>query len=99
VRNYFESPSFTNEFGGLTWPDKCGWEFSFVQEMQFNRKEHLAGQLTTTTRRMETLSLRYHFFDSTFNVFVFLFPAGEKNTSRIKILPAHSLGEAPFVAT
>ena len=88
VRNYFESPSFTNAFGGLTWPEECGWEFPFVKEMQFNRKEHIMGQLTTTTAAMETLSLRYHFFNSTFNVFVFLFPAGEKIASRVTILPA-----------
>ena len=58
--------------------------------MQFNRKEHITGQLTTTTSNLETLSLRYHYFNSTFNVFVFLFPAGEKITSRVTILPAES---------
>jgi hypothetical protein len=56
--------------------------------MQFNRKEHVAGQLTTTTRNLETVSLLYHFFNITYNVFVFLFPAGEKIASRITILPA-----------
>lgn len=88
VRNYFESPSFTSAFGGLAWPEECGWEFPFVKEMQFNRKEHITGQLTTTTSNLETVSLRYHFFNSTFNVFVFLFPAGEKIASRVTILPA-----------
>lgn len=86
VRNYFESTSFTKDFGGLTWPDKCGWEYPFVQEMQFKRKEHVKGLLTTTTSALESISLQYHFFDSTYNVFVFLFPAGEKITSRVKIV-------------
>jgi len=94
VRNYFESPSFSKAFGGLTWPDQCGWEFPFVKEMQFKRKEHVTGQLTTTTPKLEALSLQYHFFDSTFAVFIFLFPDGEKNTSRVTILPAESLSEA-----
>lgn len=91
VRNYFESESFAKAFGGLTWPEKCGWEYQFVKEMQFKRKEHVKGLLTTTTAALETVSLEYHFFDSTYNVFVFLFPAGEKNTSRITILPAESV--------
>ena len=99
VRNYFESPSFTKAFGGLAWPEQCGWEFPFVQEMQFKRKEHLTGQLTTTTAGLEAVSLQYHFFDSTFNVFIFLFPAGEKNTSRVTILPAQSLNDVQPAAT
>lgn len=86
VRDYFESPSFTKAFGGLNWPEECRREFPFVQDMQFNRKDHEEGELTTTTQSLEAASLRYHFFNSTYNVFVFLFPAGEKITSRIKIL-------------
>jgi Zn-dependent peptidase ImmA (M78 family) len=94
VRDYFESPSFKKTFGGLTWPEECRWEFPFVQDMQFNRKDHAEGELTTTTAGLEAVSLRYHFFNSTYNVFIFLFPAGEKNTSRVTILPARSLKEA-----
>jgi hypothetical protein len=90
VRNYFESPAFTKAFGGFAWPEKCGWEFPFVQEMQFKRKDHLNGSLTTTSATLESVNLHYHFFDSTFNVFVFLFPAGEKVKSRVTILPAQT---------
>ncbi len=91
VRDYFESPSFMKAFGGLTWPEECRCEFPFVQDMQFNRKDHEEGELTITTAGLKAVSLRYHFFNSTYNVFVFLFPAGEKNTSRVTILPARSL--------
>ena len=86
VRNYFESPSFTKSFSGLIWPSKCGLEFEFVKDIQRGRKLHEDGQILTTTATMEPLTLHYHFFNNTFNVFVFLFPAGEKNTSRVKIL-------------
>ncbi len=88
VRNYFESPAFTKAFGGLIWPDKCGLEFEFVKDMQRGRKDHEDGQIMTTTATMESLTLRYHFFNNTFNVFVLLFPSGEKNASRVKILPS-----------
>lgn len=86
VRNYFESPSFAEAFGGLYWPEECGWDFPFVKDMQFKRKDHLNGILTTTTNDLEQLSLNYHYFDSTYNVYVFLFPAGEKVSSRVTIL-------------
>ena len=94
VRNYFESPPFTESFGGLTWPDECRWEFPFVKDMQFNRREHVDGLLTTTTAQLEPLSLRYHFFDSTYNVFVFLIPAGEKIASRVQVFPAAETSSA-----
>ncbi len=74
-------------------------EFPFVQEMQFTRKQHLKGLLSTTTAALESVSLQYHFFDSTFNVFVFLFPAGEMIKSRVTILPAQSLSESHTAAT
>ncbi len=86
VQNYFESPSFTEAFGGLTWPDKCGFEYTFVKDMQFKRKDHQDGQIAVTTESNEILTLNYHFFDNTFNVFVMLFPLGEKNKSRVKIV-------------
>ncbi len=95
IRNYFESLSFASEFGQLTWPDKCGWEFPFVKDMKFKRKEHITGKLSTTTASLKELDLDYHFFNSSYNVFVFLFPAGEKLPSRITILPAQSSDNSP----
>ena len=86
VRNYFESPSFTQAFGGLTWPDECGFDFAFVKDMQFNRKHREDGQIAVTTRSNELVTLQYHFFNNTYNVFVLLLPAGEKNASRVKIV-------------
>jgi hypothetical protein len=88
VRNYFESPSFAEAFGGLTWPDECGLEYEFVKDMQRNRRDHQEGQIAVTTGALELLTLHYHFFDSTFNIFVLLLPPGETNASRVKIVTA-----------
>jgi Zn-dependent peptidase ImmA (M78 family) len=88
VRDYFQSTSFTEEFGEITWPgDKCGLEFTFVQEIQRKRKLHETGQiaLALSDGSMETFS--YHFFNSGYNTFILLLPTGEKNKSRIVILP------------
>jgi hypothetical protein len=86
VRNYFESEAFTKAFGGMTWPDECGLEFPFVRDIKFKRKDHQDGQIAVTTRTNELLTLNYHFFDSTFNVFVMFFPPGERIASRVKII-------------
>jgi hypothetical protein len=86
IRDYFESPSFMEAFGGLMWSPECGLEYPFVKDMQQGRKDHQDGQFAVTTSAMELLTLQYHFFDSTYNVFVFFFPAGEKNTSRVRIV-------------
>jgi hypothetical protein len=86
VRNYFESQAFTKAFGGLTWPDECGHEFEFVKDIQRGRKDHDGGQIAVTTSSLEQVTLQYHFFNSSYNVFVLFFPAGEKIASRVKIL-------------
>jgi hypothetical protein len=88
VRNYFESESFTDAFGGLVWPDDCGLEFPFVQDMKRRRKDHQTGQIAVTTKSMELLTLQYHYFDNTRNIFVVLIPPGEKTGSRVKIVTA-----------
>ena len=87
VRNYFESPSFTQAFGGLVWPDTCGFEYEFVKDIQRGRRDHETGQIAVTTRSMEMVTLQYHFYNSTHNVFVLFLPSGEKNASRVTILP------------
>lgn len=87
VRNYFQSASFEKAFGELTWPNECGLEYQFVQDIRFRRKDHQDGQIGVTTRDLEYLTLKYHFFDSTYNIFVFLFPPGEKIVSRVTIVP------------
>lgn len=86
VRNYFESLSFQKAFGGLTWPDHCGVEYPFVQDIQRKRRDHRDGQIGITTTTLDYVTLQYHFFDNGYNVFVFLFPPGEKNRSRVQVV-------------
>lgn len=86
VRNFFESASFTAVFGGLIWPPECGIEYPFVVDITRNRRDHQDGQVTVTTSTNEAITLQYHFFNNTFNIFVLLFPAGEKISSRVKII-------------
>ena len=85
IRDYFESVPFTKAFGGLDWPQVCGLEFPFVQEMKRRRRDHQEGQIAVMTKSMELLTLSYHYFDNSYNIFVLLLPPGEKNKSRVTI--------------
>lgn len=88
VRNYFESRSFAKEFGGLEWPTECGVEFEFIKDMQRRRRDHQTGQICTTTRQLQLVTLKYDYFDNSYHVFVLLYPSGEKITTRTKIIVA-----------
>jgi hypothetical protein len=87
LRNYFESPSFSKAFGGLAWPNECGLEYQFVKDVLYKRRDHEEGQIGVTTRSLDYVTLQYHFFDNSYNIFVFLFPPGERIASRVTITP------------
>jgi hypothetical protein len=86
VRNYFQSPSFTAEFGVIKWPETCGWDFQFVKETKFGAKLHEKGQIALATVGGEFVTFTYHYFNSTYNVFVLILPLGEKTRSRTVIV-------------
>lgn len=88
IRNYFESPSFFREFGGLPWPTECGLEFEFIKDMQRRRRDHQTGQICTTTRQLQLVTFNYDYFDNSYHVFVLLYPPGEKIATRTKIVVA-----------
>jgi len=86
VRDYFQSPSFTSEFGSLVLPEVFGWDVPFVPEIKFKRRLHEKGRIGLKTVHGEEIGFTYHFFNNGFNTFVLIFPGGEKNKSRVLIL-------------
>jgi Zn-dependent peptidase ImmA (M78 family) len=87
IRNYFQSTSFTESFGDLSWPNKCGLDYVFVQELKRGRRLHEDGQIALSVSGGEMVTFSYHFFNSGHNTFVILLPVGEKIPSRVVILP------------
>jgi hypothetical protein len=85
VRNYFQSPSFTLEFGLLNWPTRCGMEYKFMRDAKFGAKLHEKGQVQASTSGGE-VTFTYHFFNNGYNIFVLLLPVGEKIRSRTVIV-------------
>jgi hypothetical protein len=88
IRNYFQSTKFTADFGEISWAnEKCGPEWPFIQDIQRGKKLHKAGQIALKISSGEFVTFTYHFFNSSYNSFVFLLPLGEMIKSRTVIVP------------
>ncbi len=84
IRNYFQSPSFTQEWGMIKWDSNFDFDIPFVQNFLSNRK--MAKSILTIDLPVETITCDYHYFDNSYNVFVFMFPKGEAIKSRTTFL-------------
>lgn len=85
LRNSFQSPSFTKEFGELTWPETFDKNFPFVLEYMRGQRLHKDGSITLGTMG-GFVEFIYHYFYNQYNVFVLIIPIGEKIKSRTKII-------------
>jgi hypothetical protein len=80
LRNSLQSPSFTHEFGTLEWDNELSSEWPFVQDYLNNRK-NLQDEVSIQTDT-DAIDCNYHFFNNSYNGFVFIFPKGETIRSR-----------------
>ncbi|MNU19075.1 hypothetical protein D3C71_72940 [compost metagenome] len=86
TRNLFYSRPFLSEFGELALPEEFGFTWAFVQDFTFRKKLHEKGEIDLTTKSGETIKAGYHFFNNTYNSFVFIFPKGEKNKAKTRVI-------------
>lgn len=83
-KDLFQSQAFTKEFGILELPEEFGYKWEFVRDFIFKKRLHEDGEISLSTNNGNT-KFKYHFFDNTYNVFVFLFPEGETQKGKIKV--------------
>lgn len=86
TRDLFYSALFLKEFGELNLPEEFGFKWDFVKDFKFNKKINDKGTINLVTLNGEELNANYHFFNSTYNSFVFIFPKGEKNKAKTKVV-------------
>jgi Zn-dependent peptidase ImmA (M78 family) len=84
-RNAFHSQKFAKEFGEITWPEQFGFTWDFIQDYYFNKRVKTNGEISLDTPSGRK-TFNYHFFNNTFNGFVFFFPKGENKKTRTKII-------------
>jgi len=86
TRNLFYSKPFISGIGELRLPDEFGFKWSFIRDFKFAKKFKENGVITLDTNDGERLICNYHFFNNTYNSFVFIFPKGEKNKAKTKVI-------------
>lgn len=86
TRDIFYSKSFDSEIGKLQLPDQFGFKWSFVKSYKFKKRFYEDGVITVLNSSDEEIRLNYNYFNNTYNIFIFLFPKGEKNKGKTKVL-------------
>ena len=84
LRNYIQSPAFTEEWGMVGWSSEFDEETPFVQDFLSNRRL-LKSELEIDWLG-EAIKCNYHYFHNGHNVFVFMFPVGESIRSRTNFI-------------
>lgn len=85
IRDYFQSASFTNYFGSLSWSPQIDSNFPFMLDVYQKRRYKIDGTFACTIKDIGITKFNYHFFNNTYNMFVLLFPIGEMIKSKTKI--------------
>ena len=85
IKDKFQSEKFNETFGELIIPNELGYKWIFVQDYYHQRRFKTDGLISIDTCN-GIADFNYHFFNNTYNAFVFLFPIGEKKSSRKRII-------------
>jgi Zn-dependent peptidase ImmA (M78 family) len=89
-KDFFQSTKFQESFGHIELPNEFGFKWKFAQDYYYNKRFREDGIITLNTENGE-VDFRYHFFDNTYNAFVFIFPLGETNRTKTKIIISKDL--------
>ncbi|MBN8669380.1 MAG: ImmA/IrrE family metallo-endopeptidase [Chitinophagales bacterium] len=81
ARDYFQSDKFSASFGNVAWPEQFGYNWEFVKDYYHGRRMKVDGSITLTTDSGEEV-FEYHFFNTTYNGFVLIFPLKENKKSK-----------------
>ncbi|GAA3929025.1 ImmA/IrrE family metallo-endopeptidase [Chitinophaga oryziterrae] len=82
ARDYFQSEKFTYSFGEIAWPEQFGYNWAFVKDYTNGRRMKMDGMIVLLTKNGEQ-EFEYHFFNTTWNGFVLIFPKNENRKSKV----------------
>lgn len=89
ARDYFQSQNFSSTFGEIIWPEQLGYSWEFVKDYYHGKKMKTDGRITLITDAGEE-EFEYHFFNTTYNGFVLMFPKKENKKSKITYITSPS---------
>lgn len=82
ARDYFQSEKFTSSFGEIAWPEQFDYNWAFVKDYTHGRRMKMDGIIVLPTKKGEQ-EFEYHFFNTTWNAFVLIFPKNENRKSKV----------------
>ncbi|MCB9064112.1 MAG: ImmA/IrrE family metallo-endopeptidase [Chitinophagales bacterium] len=85
LRNAFFSDTFLSTFGIIELPVRLGYTWPFVRDYYHNRRFVKDGKITLKTRNGD-VEFNYEFFNNTYKGLVFIYPVGERKSSKTKII-------------
>ncbi len=86
TQNFIQSNSFTETFGRIYWDRTLNATWPFVQDYLSNTNHRKDGSFQMNLNGDDQCVFEYHFFYNTWNAFVLMFPFGEVQKSRTKII-------------
>lgn len=89
-RGFFASKRFLQTFGNLELPDEFGFTWDFAKDYYLKKRGIRTGSVPLSTEN-GVADFHYHFFNNSYNGFVLLYPSGEKQTSRTRIIVSETL--------
>ncbi|HEY3249601.1 MAG TPA: ImmA/IrrE family metallo-endopeptidase, partial [Ignavibacteria bacterium] len=79
VRNYFQSKSFTKQFGELIWPENMDNKYPFMYYVYLKKKKPVDGEFSFLLKSEVSTKFQFQYYNNGFNTFVFIRPIGEFN--------------------
>ena len=84
-RNFITSQRFQKAFGSVDIPDNFGLQWDFAKDFYYRKKGIVPGTVELITES-GSQEFTYQFFNNSYNGFVLIYPAGEKQSSKTNII-------------
>jgi Zn-dependent peptidase ImmA (M78 family) len=84
LRNYFQSTSFSQDFGKIIWQDEFSNDLPFVKDFLTNRK--FTKDKIILEIDNNSIDCNYHYYNNSYNAFVLIFPKGEMIKSKTNFI-------------
>lgn len=86
IKKVVQSTKFTRKFGGLQWPTHLSNDWPFTELLLRRYRFFEDGEIVLNDRDSNPTKCYFHIFDSSYTIFVFIFPLNEQVRHSKKIV-------------
>jgi hypothetical protein len=84
-KNFIVSFRFSKTFGNIVFPEVFNLNWEFAKDFYYRKRGIISGEVSLITENGDEI-FKYQFFNNTYNGFVLLYPDGQKQSSKTKII-------------